>query len=135
MPTRGSRPITVDAVRYRWRVRSEGTYRQNNAWNGLTASVELADEPGRVLVVSSTARAQTAGWAGKSTWRCPARLPTRFGGRSRWGLKRGLQAGLTQPAGGQPNTDGITVENRGVEPYAPSAPTRGKRVHYVRVHR
>jgi len=51
MPKTGSRIITVDGVRYRWRVRPAGTYGQSLAESGLTASVQLADEPGRVLVV------------------------------------------------------------------------------------
>lgn len=55
MPKKGARFITVDGERYRWRVRSTGTYAQGNAWNPLTASIELADEPGRVLVASFNA--------------------------------------------------------------------------------
>lgn len=45
MPKTGSRIITVDGVRYRWRVRPAGSKR-------LRASVELADVRGRVLVVT-----------------------------------------------------------------------------------
>jgi hypothetical protein len=51
MPKTGSRIITVDGVRNRWRVRPAGTYAQSLVSTGLTASVELADESGRVLVV------------------------------------------------------------------------------------
>ncbi|MEV4300010.1 hypothetical protein [Microbispora rosea] len=51
IPRKGSRLITVDGVAYRWRIRRKPTYRQ--AIEGsLTFAIELAEGPGRVLLVS-----------------------------------------------------------------------------------
>ncbi|MEV4094777.1 hypothetical protein [Streptosporangium saharense] len=52
IPKKGSRLITVDGVTYRWRIRRKPTYCQANSWGPLTFAVELADAPGRVLLVS-----------------------------------------------------------------------------------
>ncbi|MEV0582729.1 hypothetical protein [Nonomuraea sp. NPDC050310] len=51
MPKRGSRPITVDGVVYRWRVPkwSRGV---DGGWKQLSFTVQRADEPGGVLVVT-----------------------------------------------------------------------------------
>jgi hypothetical protein len=51
VPKKGSRIITVEGVKYRWRVRHKPTYCQGNAWHGITVSVELDKEPRTVLVV------------------------------------------------------------------------------------
>jgi hypothetical protein len=50
--TKRSRLITVDGVRYRWKVRHRPTYSQANDWTPLTFAVERAEDPGCVLVVS-----------------------------------------------------------------------------------
>lgn len=51
---KGSRHITVDGTRYRWRLRGRPTYSQSLAWSPLTYAVELADSPGRTLVVTTS---------------------------------------------------------------------------------
>jgi len=50
-PKKGARIITVDGVRYRWRVRHKPTYSQSG-WSKFSFSVEAADTRGSVLVVS-----------------------------------------------------------------------------------
>ncbi|MEU6430197.1 hypothetical protein ABZ860_30265 [Microbispora sp. NPDC046973] len=52
IPRKGSRPITVDGVVYRWRIRRKPTYHQGNGWSPLTFAVQPAEEPWRVLLVS-----------------------------------------------------------------------------------
>lgn len=52
IPKKGSRLITVDGTIFRWRVRHKPTYCEGNAWSPLTFAAELAEEPGRVLLVS-----------------------------------------------------------------------------------
>jgi hypothetical protein len=48
----GSRPIVVDGVAYRWRIRRRATYCQADYGSGkLHVAVELADRPGAVLVL------------------------------------------------------------------------------------
>ena len=47
----GARLITVDGVVYRWRVRRARRCSAPNKWGRVHLSVELADEPGSVLVV------------------------------------------------------------------------------------
>ena len=48
---KGSRPIDVDGVSYRWRIRRKATYDQwAFDYGTLTVSVELADKPGTVLI-------------------------------------------------------------------------------------
>ncbi|MGW4967641.1 hypothetical protein ACWEPL_61420 [Nonomuraea sp. NPDC004186] len=46
--------------RHRWRVRPKPTYDQGMAWAPLASAVERAEEPGRVLVVSSCGRITSA---------------------------------------------------------------------------
>lgn len=50
--TKRSRPIAVDGVMYRWKVRRRPTYSQANGWAPLTFAVQRAEDPGCVLVVS-----------------------------------------------------------------------------------
>ncbi|WP_067129474.1 hypothetical protein [Microtetraspora malaysiensis] len=52
LPKKGSRPITVSDVAYRWRVRNKPTYCQGNGWTRMTFAVELAEKPGSVLLVT-----------------------------------------------------------------------------------
>jgi hypothetical protein len=47
----GSRQIVVDDVTYRWRIRHKPTYMQGAFACAMFAAVELADDPGRVLLV------------------------------------------------------------------------------------
>ncbi|WP_197048702.1 hypothetical protein [Streptosporangium roseum] len=66
MPRRGSRPISVDGTAFRWRIRPRPTYCQGNGWSPLTVTVERAEEPGRVLVVSLPC-ARPDNWLGERT--------------------------------------------------------------------
>ncbi|MGW4474897.1 hypothetical protein ACWENQ_34955 [Nonomuraea sp. NPDC004354] len=66
IPKKGSRLITVDGVAYRWRVRHKPTYCEGNSWGPLTFAVELADGPGRVLLVSLPCSRPDA-WYGERT--------------------------------------------------------------------
>jgi len=51
----GSRLITVDGLRYRWRIRHRATYGQSDYGHGtLTCTVELAETPGQVLVLHTS---------------------------------------------------------------------------------
>ncbi|MEN3536390.1 hypothetical protein AAH991_14845 [Microbispora sp. ZYX-F-249] len=52
IPGKGSRPITVDGVAYRWRIRRKPTYSQGNGWSPMTFAVQPAEGPGRALLVS-----------------------------------------------------------------------------------
>ncbi|MBB5075328.1 hypothetical protein [Nonomuraea endophytica] len=52
IPKKGSRLITVDDVVYRWRIRHKPTYGQGIGESPLRLAVQLADAPGRVLLVS-----------------------------------------------------------------------------------
>ncbi|SMC85715.1 hypothetical protein SAMN05661093_02264 [Kibdelosporangium aridum] len=60
---KGSRYLDVDGVTYRWRLRGRPTYSQANAWWPLTFAVELADDPGTTLVVT-TNQAHPSNWMG-----------------------------------------------------------------------
>lgn len=60
---KGSRYLDVDGVTYRWRLRGRPTYSQANAWWPLTFAVELADDPGATLVVT-TNQAHPSNWMG-----------------------------------------------------------------------
>ncbi|MFD3688339.1 hypothetical protein ACFWTE_26365 [Nocardiopsis sp. NPDC058631] len=50
---KGSRRISVDDTAYRWRVRRRATYSQGLGESPMTFAAELADGPGRVLVVAT----------------------------------------------------------------------------------
>ena len=58
---KGTRPITVDDVPYRWKVRRRPSYSQGIGESSLIFAVELADRPGTTLVVSLP-------WAHPSNW-------------------------------------------------------------------
>ncbi|MEV4159949.1 hypothetical protein [Nonomuraea dietziae] len=62
IPKKGSRLITVDGARFRWRVRRKPTYCQGNSWGPMTFVVELADTLGRVLLVSLPCSRPDAWW-------------------------------------------------------------------------
>ncbi|WP_432926673.1 hypothetical protein ACQPZZ_36580 [Microbispora sp. CA-135349] len=65
IPRKGSRLITVDGVAYRWRIRRKPAYGQ--AIEGaLTFAIELAEGPGRVLLVSLPFSRPDA-WVGERT--------------------------------------------------------------------
>lgn len=51
IPKKGSRLITVNGDRYRWRFRHKPSYSQQCEWTNLTIAVEKADNPGTKLVV------------------------------------------------------------------------------------
>ena len=52
IPKRGSRKITVDGTEYRWSIRRKPSYGQAIEESGLTAAVELFDNPGATLVLT-----------------------------------------------------------------------------------
>jgi hypothetical protein len=58
---KGSRLIVVDDVTYRWRVRGKPTYCQGLGWSPLTYAVELAANPGTMLVIK-TSRPHLSNW-------------------------------------------------------------------------
>ncbi|MFG1963821.1 hypothetical protein [Nonomuraea sp. NPDC049028] len=66
MPKKGSRLITVGDTAFRWRVRHKPTQRQGDNWSPLTFTVERAEEPGNVLVVSLPC-ARPDNWQGERT--------------------------------------------------------------------
>jgi hypothetical protein len=53
IPKKGSRVITVDGVAYRWRIRRKPTYLQGLTHGALTFAVDLAQDPGSILVVTT----------------------------------------------------------------------------------
>jgi hypothetical protein len=61
LPSKGSREITIDGVRYRWLVRRRPTYHQGLAWSPLTFVVEQAESSGARLIVSMGA-AHPSNW-------------------------------------------------------------------------
>ncbi|WP_433512465.1 hypothetical protein ACQP2T_53480 [Nonomuraea sp. CA-143628] len=66
MPKKGSRLITVGGTAFRWRVRHKPTHRQGDNRPPLTFTVERAEEPGNVLVVSLPC-ARPDNWHGERT--------------------------------------------------------------------
>ncbi|MEU4702188.1 hypothetical protein [Nonomuraea dietziae] len=66
MPTKGSRPISVDGTAFRWRIRYKPTSCEGNGWSPLTITIERTEEPGRVLVVSLPC-ARPDNWHGERT--------------------------------------------------------------------
>ncbi|GAA3312829.1 hypothetical protein GCM10020219_023560 [Nonomuraea dietziae] len=62
IPKKGSRLITVDGARFRWRVRRKPTYCQGNSWGPMMFAMELADTLGRVLLVSLPCSRPDAWW-------------------------------------------------------------------------
>lgn len=64
MPRKGSRRIVVDGRSFRWRVRSQPTYCQANAWSPLTVAVE--HEPRGAVLVLVFAGARPDNWIGAS---------------------------------------------------------------------
>ncbi|MEV5554824.1 hypothetical protein AB0L44_14335 [Nonomuraea wenchangensis] len=64
MPKKGSRLIIVDDAVYRWRVRHKRD--RGDGWTPLRFTVELAEEPGSVLVVTLPC-ARPDNWRGERT--------------------------------------------------------------------
>ncbi|MEU9105545.1 hypothetical protein AB0D54_14420 [Streptomyces xanthophaeus] len=60
---KGSRPITVDGVAYRWRLRGRPTYDQGLVRAPVTYAVERAAVPGSTLVVT-TSQPHPSNWLG-----------------------------------------------------------------------
>jgi hypothetical protein len=60
---KGSRVLDVDGVMYRWRLRGRPTYSQGLG-SRMTYAVELAEEPGATLVVT-TSQAHPSNWVNK----------------------------------------------------------------------
>ncbi|MEA5365651.1 hypothetical protein VA596_39415 [Amycolatopsis sp., V23-08] len=62
---KGSRPITVGGVEYRWAIRPKPTYSQGLGAT-MTYAIELAERPGPVLVVD-TGRPRPDNWLDQTT--------------------------------------------------------------------
>ncbi|WP_173127558.1 hypothetical protein [Kibdelosporangium persicum] len=84
---KGSRYLDVDGVTYRWRLRGRPTYSQGNVWGPLRFAVELAEQPGATLVVT-TNQPHPSNWMG-----APARpvLPSHVARAVRTALAEGWQ--------------------------------------------
>jgi len=55
IPKKGSRKIVVDGIAYRWRIRWKPSISTQDCFSaGLTAAVELYDEPRGVLMICFT---------------------------------------------------------------------------------
>ena len=82
---KGSRPIAVDGVAYRWRLRRRPTYSQGLRWSPCTYAVEHADDPGSTLVVT-TNQPHPSNWLGGTA---KAVLPSDVARSIRLALERG----------------------------------------------
>ena len=52
IPKRGSRPISVNSINYRWLIRKKATYSQVDYGTGfLHVAIDLAENPGITLVI------------------------------------------------------------------------------------
>jgi hypothetical protein len=58
---KGSRYLDIDGTTYRWRLRGRPTYSQGIGESPMTFAVELAENPGSTLVVT-TNQPHTANW-------------------------------------------------------------------------
>ena len=96
---RGSRPIVIDGVRYRWRVPSRPTYRQGAYANPLELTVWQDDANGSVLHLYGRA-ARPDNWLGR-----PGEIVTP--GRVAAGIRAALAAGWKPADPGQPCWDWI----------------------------
>ncbi|MEV0202694.1 hypothetical protein [Nonomuraea sp. NPDC050691] len=93
MPKKGSRPITVDGIAFRWRVSHRPTYSADKSWSPLTFAVERAEGPGSVLVVSLPC-ARPDNWSGERTI---AIRPVLVAGCIRRALEQGWKSGRPGP--------------------------------------
>ncbi|WP_222709302.1 hypothetical protein [Nonomuraea sp. C10] len=94
MPDKGSRLITVGDAVYRWRVRRKPGRRQGDGWTPLRFTVERAEEPGSVLVVTLPC-ARPDNWRGERTVTV---RPILVGGCVRRAVERGWRPGRAGPA-------------------------------------
>ncbi|MFE5860224.1 hypothetical protein ACFQ77_06640 [Streptomyces virginiae] len=65
---KGPRPITVDGIEYRWRIRRKPSYMQGLCWTPPTYAVEAASgsQPGTTLIFTS-GQAHPSTWVGVET--------------------------------------------------------------------
>ncbi|MFD7094095.1 hypothetical protein [Streptomyces xanthophaeus] len=91
---KGSRPITVDGVAYRWRLRGRPTYDQGLVRAPVTYAVEHAAAPGSTLVVT-TGQPHPSNWLGVQAG--PV-LPARVAD----GIRSALDAGWRPESPGSP---------------------------------
>lgn len=92
IPRKGSRPIVVDGIEYRWRVRHRPTHSQGVLDHSLTVAVDAA-EGARCTLVVDLAQSHPCNWLGD-----PARpvTPAEIAGLIREARQRGwepMQAG------------------------------------------
>lgn len=85
---RGSRPIVVDGIGYRWFVRRKPTYSQGLTWSPLSFAVERADPPGCATLIVRLASPHPDNWMN-----APASpvLPSAVASAIRQALDRGWQ--------------------------------------------
>jgi len=94
----GSRTITVDGLKYRWRIRHRGTNLQLDYGSGtLHVAVELSDKPGSSVLVIDTSRPHP-----KDACRRAPVVPVTPRDVAEW-IKQALKHGW-DPAGGKMTT-------------------------------
>lgn len=59
---RGTRPIVVDGIRYRWLVRRKPTYSQGLTWSPLTFAVERTEPPSCATLIVRLASPHPGNW-------------------------------------------------------------------------
>jgi hypothetical protein len=95
LTTKGSRPIVVDGVAYRWNVRRKPSYGQLLGESNLVFAVERSDVSGQVLVVDTgQVRADSALSPDESATVTPARVAG--------AIRSALAAGWTPAKPGSP---------------------------------
>ena len=95
LTTKGSRPVVVDGVTYRWNVRRKPSYTQMLGHSNLTFGVQRADASGQVLVVDTgQVRPDAAMSADTSAVVTPSRVAS--------AIRSALAAGWTPDKPGPP---------------------------------
>ncbi|REJ93574.1 MAG: hypothetical protein DWQ34_10375 [Planctomycetota bacterium] len=87
IPRKGSRPIEVDGVKYRWRIRQRPTYMQGVLDHPLNLAVEIDDDPKSSLIVE-LAQSHPCNWLGDPA--VPV-TPSQVAGHIRQALDAGWQ--------------------------------------------
>lgn len=67
-PRRGSRPIVVDGIEYRWRVAPRATQDQEDGWPGVGVAVSPVDCNGAALFVGYLENHRLEGPCGDLGW-------------------------------------------------------------------
>jgi hypothetical protein len=64
IPKKGSRTITVEGVRYRWRIRSQPTYDEGAFASNFSIAVERAEQPSRCVLLLAADFPRPDNWLG-----------------------------------------------------------------------